>query len=75
MANDDITNEGLIDISGVKNIGMRVTQGELPAYDEQGGGEAQAASAVPLHRVMIQMKKYTFLTIVLKHQLPIIKKI
>ena len=47
MANDDITNEGLIDISGVKNIGMRVTQGELPAYDEQGGGEAQAASAVP----------------------------
>ena len=35
MANDDITNEGLIDISGVKNIGMRVTQGELPAYDEQ----------------------------------------
>ena len=47
MANDDITNEGLIDVSGVKNIGMRVTQGELPAYDEQGGGEAQAASAIP----------------------------
>ena len=49
MANDDITNEGLIDVSGLKNIGMRVTEGELAAYDkhEEGGGEAQAASAKP----------------------------
>ncbi|WP_029600306.1 autotransporter-associated N-terminal domain-containing protein, partial [Fusobacterium vincentii] len=49
MANDDITNEGLIDVSGLKNIGMRVTEGELAAYDkhEEEGGEAQAASAKP----------------------------